>query len=124
MHMADQFEGFEVVDSYTTKEAVADGVRVDLSTVGRIPIYAPVCRGIRYATRALLAKGYMSDDKPNLPNLADLLVQVSLAIRKRLAKGEDRLFECRVEFPGGQQGKIWAAINEEGSLTLMLPTDY
>jgi type I site-specific restriction endonuclease len=51
--MADHFKGFKVVGSYTTKEAVADGVLVDLSTVGRIPIYAPVCRGIRYATRSL-----------------------------------------------------------------------
>jgi len=114
----------EVVYSYTTKDAIEDGVLVDLRNIGKIPVYLPVYSGIRYATSALMAKGYMEGGKPNLPNLADLLVQVSLGIKKGLAKGEDRLFECRVEFPNGDRDKVWAVLNEEGTLTLMLPSDY
>lgn len=81
---------------------------MDLSSLGRIPAYAPVCRGIKYATSSLLAKGYLDSDKPNLPNLADLLVQVSQGIKKGLAKGENRLFEAKVEFPDGHREKVWA----------------
>jgi hypothetical protein len=123
MHMQKNPFG-PVIYSYTTKEAVADGVLVDLSTAGPVPVYAPVYKGIRYATPALLARGYMSDAKLNLPNLADLLVQVSIGIKKGLAKGEDRLFQARIEFPDGSRGEVWAAVNEEGSLTMMLPEDY
>jgi hypothetical protein len=122
----DPFEGFEVIDTYTLKDALEDGVIFDLysPTVGPIPVYAPVCQSIRYATAALLAKGYRTETEFNRPNLADLLVQVSQGIRKGLAKGEDRLFECRVEFPNGERGEVWAVVNEEGTLTLMLPEDY
>jgi len=118
------FEGFEVVYAYTLKEAVEDGVLVDLHKIGRIPVYVPVLRGIRYATSSLLAKGYEAENGFNLPNLADLLVQATKGVEKGLAKGEDRLFECRVEFPDGTRGQVWAALNEEGTLTLMLPEDY
>ena len=97
---------------------------IDLFQVKGIPIYAPVCRGIRYATSALLAKGYIENDRFNRPNLADLLVQVSKGIKKGLAQGEDRIFESKVEFPDGHREKVWAVVNEEGSLTLMLPEDY
>ena len=47
--------------------------KVMLQAIDKIPVYAPVYGGIRYATVALLAKG------------------------------EDRLFECRVEFPSGER---------------------
>lgn len=114
----------EVISSYTTKDAVEDGVLVDLHAIGKIPVYLPVYSGIRYATAALLGRGYMSGTEFNRPNLADLLVQVSLGIKKGLAKGEDRLFPATVEFPSGDRGKVWAVVNEEGSLTLMLPEDY
>jgi len=39
-------------------------------------------------------------------------------------RGEDRLFEAMVEFPDGHREKVWAVLNEEGSLTIMLPEDY
>jgi hypothetical protein len=29
-----------------------------------------------------------------------------------------------VEFPDGHREKVWAVLNEEGSLTIMLPEDY
>jgi len=83
----------EVIYSYTLKDAVEDGVLVDLHAIGKIPAYLPVYSSIRYATTALLAKGYMSGTEFNRPNLADLLVQVSIGIKKGLAKGEYRLFE-------------------------------
>lgn len=120
----DQFDGFEVVDSYTTKDALEDGILVDLHSVGKIPVYAPVYQYIRYVTRSLLSKGYEKKDGLSLPNLADLLVQASKGIRKGLMKGEEHLFECRVEFPNSERGKVWAVSNEEGTLTLMLPEDY
>ena len=122
----DSPEGFEIIDTYTLKDAVEDGVIIDLHSpaVGPIPIYAPVCKGIRYATAALLAKGYRTDSGFNRPNLADLLVKASIGIRKSFAKGEDRLFEFKVEFPDGHREVVWAVLNEEGSLTLMLPSDY
>lgn len=120
----DQFDGFEVIDTYTTREAVADGVLVDLSAVGKIPAYAPIYGPIRYATSALLARGYMSGGEFNRANLADLLVQASIGIRKGLAKGEEHLYMFRVEFPNGTRGEVWAAMNEESTLTLMLPEDY
>ncbi len=121
---ANGFEGFEVIDTYTLKDALKDGTFIDLSQIKGIPIYAPVCRAIRYATSSLLSKGYTERDGFNLPNLADLLVQVSKGIRKGLMNGEDRLFECRVEFPDGHREKVWAVANEEGSLTIMMPEDY
>jgi len=123
-HSGDPFGGFEVVYAYTLKEAVEDGVLVDLHKIGKIPLYAPVLKGIRYATTSLLAKGYEAENGFNLPNLADLLVQATKGIERGLAKGEDRLFECSVEFPDGSRGPVWAALNEEGTLTLMLPEDY
>lgn len=120
----DPFEGFEVVYAYTLKDALEDGILVDLRKIANIPVYAPVCQGIRYATSSLLGKGYKAENGFNLPNLADLLVQATKGIEKGLAKGEDRLFVCRVEFPDGTRGPVWAALNEEGTLTLMLPEDY
>jgi len=118
------FEDAEIIYSYTLKDALEDGIIMDLSQVNGIPLYAPVCKGIRYATSSLMGKGYLEGDKINLPNLADLLIQVSQGIRKGLAKGEDRLFEAKVEFPDGHREKVWAVLNEKGSLTIMLPEDY
>lgn len=46
------FADFEVVDTHTTRDALEDGVRIDLHAVGRIPVYAPVYVYIRYATRS------------------------------------------------------------------------
>ncbi|MBU0733930.1 MAG: hypothetical protein KKG10_07245 [Proteobacteria bacterium] len=124
--MADTYDDFEVVCTYTIKDMLEDGMLFDLSSpkVGPIPVYAPVFSGIRYITSALLYKGYIEGDTFNRPNLADLLVQVSKGIRKGMAQGEDRLFEQMVEFPDGHREKVWALVNEEGSLTLMLPSDY
>jgi hypothetical protein len=118
------FRDSDVVYAYTLREAVNDGILVDLHAIGRIPIYAPVFKGIRYATSSLLARGYEAENGFNLPNLADLLVQATKGVEKGLAKGEDRLFQFRVEFPDGSRGPVWAAVNEEGTLTLMLPEDY
>ena len=68
-------EGVEVVYAYTLKDALEDGVLVDLHAIGKIPVYAPVYGYIRYATSSLLSKGYETQEGFNLPNLADLLVQ-------------------------------------------------
>ncbi|MBU0590830.1 hypothetical protein KKD40_01350 [Candidatus Micrarchaeota archaeon] len=124
--MTDPYDDFEVVYTYTIKDMLEDGMLFDLHSpnVGSIPIYAPVFSGIRYITSALLDSGYIDGDKLNLPNLADLLVQVSKGIKKGMAQGEDRLFESMVEFPDGHREKVWAVVNEEGTLTLMLPSDY
>ena len=124
--MADTYDDFEVVCAYTIKDMLEDGLLFDLSSskVGPIPIYAPVFKNIRYITSALLYKGYIDGDIFNRPNLADLLVQVSKGIKKGLARGEDRIFEQMIEFPDGHREKVWAVVNEEGTLTLMLPSDY
>ena len=52
-----QFEGFEVIYSYTLKDALEDSILVDLHSFGNIPVYASVYKYIRYATTSLLSKG-------------------------------------------------------------------
>lgn len=107
----------EIIFSYTSKEAVEDGILFDLHSVKgceRLPI--------NYITTNLMGKGYFKEDCKglNIANLQDLIVQCLIALKKRL---ESDFVELSVELPSGERETVWMKPNEDNGWTVMLPED-
>lgn len=115
------------VSVYTSKEAVADGILVDLFSVRR--------SFVNFATSGLMALGYKnSDGSINEPNVQDLIAQ-GLHILGDQKKGESlvdyyhRLSQVgfasgRIELPNGDKQDVFLAKNDNNTYTVMLPEDY
>ncbi len=118
------FKDGEIISAYTSAQAVADGILVDIREVN--PQWE---RGIfSHVTTNLLATcGYYKEDRTlNIPNLLDLLNQ-SLQIVKRESDNfqkADWFFSGSVELPSGEQQKVFIEQNELSKYTIMLPEDH
>ncbi len=111
------FKPEDLISVYTSNQAVEDGILVDLTQV--LGKDTP----INLATTNLLTdKGYMdlTNNKINIPNLRDLIVQCIVKMRKK----RDTFYEVSIELPSGTRGKVFVAQNETGKFTVMLPSDY
>jgi hypothetical protein len=114
----------DIVYSYTSKQAVDDGLLFDIDIINKNHNYP-----FKYITTNLMNKGYFQNvppnetmDLPNIPNLKDLLNQAMRIFGKKEA--EDYFASGRIELPDGTKTKIFIAQNETGRYTLMLPEDY
>ena len=129
-HESDQVFG-EVVLRYTLREAEEDGVLVNILGIWERSL-------ISHVTSNLLSRGYITrkadgSSELNMPNLVDLLNQTIQEIKKQSPgdrvsdRVSDRVrgfYSFRVELPDGSRRLLFAAKNELGRLTLMLPEDY
>ena len=115
------FKDAEIISTYTSAQAVADGILVDIREVN--PQWE---RGIfSHVTTDLLATcGYYNEDRTfNIPNLLDLLNQ-SLEIVRRESDNfqkADWFFSGSVELPSGEKQKVFIEQNELSKYTIMLP---
>lgn len=113
----------EVVYTYTSEQAVEDGILFDILQVN--PEWE---KGIiRYITTNLMAQGYMVDDDINIPNLLDLLNQANVIVRQESNgfKGKpESFYSGNIELPDGKKQQIFISLNELGKYTIMLPEDY
>ena len=113
----------DLIFSYTSDQATADGILLDVRKVN--PEWE---RGIfSHITTNLLSLGYFNADRTlNLPNLLDLLNQ-SLEIVKRESnqfQRVDRFFSGSIELPSGDVQEVFICQNEIGKFTIMVPADY
>jgi len=133
------FEQNNVIFTYTSQEAVEDGVLFDIDTIA--PSKTNPNFFLKYITSNLIEKGYLNDRcknavrrgeqgtklsclQPtiNIPNFVDLITQAA-QIFKRKPKG-DYFVSGSIELPSGKRQKIFIAQNETGRYTAMLPEDY
>ncbi|WP_135612926.1 hypothetical protein [Methanococcoides sp. AM1] len=112
----------EVVYSYTSEQAVEDGILFDITKIN--PEWE---KGIfRYITTNLMAHGYMTDDI-NIPNLLDLLNQANDIVRNASNGFKDKpesFYSGNIELASGEKQQIFLSLNELGRYTIMLPEDY
>lgn len=113
----------EPVYSYTSEQAVEDGILFDILQVN--PKWE---NGIfRYVTMKLMEHGYLTDEEVNIPNLMDLLNQSTIIIKDASHGFKDkpeRFYSGDIELPNGQKQKIYISMNEFAKFTIMLPEDY
>jgi hypothetical protein len=116
------FKPEDAIYAYTSGEAVEDGVLFDVGLVAKK--FIPGKRFfLKYITTGLLAEGYWNIDEPlNVPNLVDLLHQLSRVFAKKAAG--DYFVSGVIELPSGKKQKIFMAQNETGRFTAMLPEEY
>lgn len=108
----DKFFG-DVVSSYTSEEAINDGILVDIGKFSNV---------INIATSNLLeSKKYIDGDKLNVPCIMDLVKAGHHIIQSNKS---DHFYSGLIEFPDGTKGKVFIAQNEYGKFTIMLPEDY
>ncbi|WP_440953579.1 hypothetical protein [Methanococcoides sp. FTZ1] len=113
----------EVVYSYTSEQAVEDGILFDIAKVN--PEWES--RIFRYITTNLMAHGYMDADDINVPNLIDLLSQALEIVQKESNCFRDKpesFYSGNIELPDGKKQQIFISLNELGRYTIMLPEDY
>ena len=115
--MSGDFFG-EVISTYTSEQATADGVLMGVSSLN-----PPWGKGpFSHITSNLLSQGYREEDgSSRLVNVVDLLNQ---ALKICQSKPADHFYSGRIEFPDGSQRKIFIGQNETGKFTIMLPEDY
>lgn len=123
---SDDFFG-KPVSVYTSKQAIEDGILVDLFPVRR--------SFVNLATTNLMSKGYINEDGTiNKPNIQDLINQ-GIHILGDQKKGEGltdyyhRLAQVgfasgKIELPNGEKQTVYLAKNENNTYTIMLPEDY
>jgi hypothetical protein len=113
------FSAKNIVYTYTSSQAVEDGILFDLYQVQkRYFRNSP----FRYATTNLMSKGYMTEEKVNIPNIIDL-INAAVKIFVKMPRGDS--FACgKIELPSGAKQEIYIDQNETGRYTIMLPEDY
>ena len=116
------FKPEDVVSTYASGEAVEDGVLFDVDLIAKR--FIPGKRFfLKYITTGLLAEGYWNIDKTlNVPDLLDLLHQLSRVFAKKAAG--DYFVSGVIELPSGRKQKVFIAQNETGRFTAMLPEDW
>jgi len=116
------FKPEDVISTYTSGEAVEDGVLFDVDLIAKR--FIPGKRFfLKYITTGLLAEGYWNIDKTlNVPDLLDLLHQLSRVFAKKAAG--DYFVSGVIELPSGRKQKVFIAQNETGRFTAMLPEDW
>lgn len=117
--MAEQlFNESDVIDVYTSKQAVEDGILFDLKQL-KIGLEKT---GINYITSNLCySKGYLKDGE--LVNKANFIDLVNQAIHIIKSKPQDYFYSGRIELPSGEKCEIFIQQNETGKFTIMLPED-
>ena len=118
------FKPEDVIYTYTSNQAVEDGILFDLDQVRK---YLPK-NPFKYATVNLLGKGYFNQEdaygnfKVKIPNIIDLIMGALMIYCRKPA--DDYFCSGQIELPAGKKQQIFIAQNETGAYTIMLPEDY
>ena len=104
--VGDVIDGWEVISSYSTEQAVEDGV---LRLIG----YVEKSGDLVYFTTNLLRDGYENETKRKE------LVYRGLELLQQPSEEDTQYMKLRVI----EQGIVWV-IQEQGKLTFMKPEDY
>ena len=116
------FSEDDIIFRYTSKEAEKDGILVDITKINH-----KWKDGIfNYVTANLLSRGYMDNEKINIPNLIDLLNQVKQIVKRGTDNftKSDTFFSGEIELPSGNKQEVFIAQNETGKFTIMISEDY
>jgi len=148
------FEQNNVIFTYTSQEAVEDGVLFDIDTIA--PSKTNPNFFLKYITSNLIEKGYLNDRCKNAVrrgeqgtnprcqtcdvflsstgklsclqptiNIPNFVDLITQATHIFQKKPADDYFVSgTIELPSGQKQKIFIAQNETGRYTAMLPEDY
>jgi hypothetical protein len=113
------FSAKDIVYTYTSNQAVEDGILFDLDQVQkRYFRNSP----FSYATTNLLtSKGYLTEDKIDIARLIDLIM-AAYKIFVKIPRG-DTFANGKIELPSGAKQEIFIAQNETGRYTIMIPQD-
>lgn len=117
-------EDWNVISTYTDKQAVEDGVLVSVEgLVELLGLYRSGGRKINRITRAVFAHftGKLADESAPVVELILRLQPLIEAIRAMIAISPDEDGWVTGEYQGK---KLWLVPNEVGGLTLMFPEDY
>ncbi|MFW5804383.1 MAG: hypothetical protein ACOCWG_04025 [bacterium] len=122
-HVQNPFSEDDIICKYTSKQAVEDGILVDLSEIN--PKWE---KGIfNYVTTNLLIKGgYLKWKKHKIANILDLLNQALHIVKTKTKnfKEMDYFFSGKIELPNGDMQEIFIQQNKTGKFSIMLPGDY
>ena len=117
--MAKKTDWGKPVFVYTIKDAEDDGVLINIIGVFKRSL-------ISHATANLLSRGYR--DKKGKLKMASMIILLNQCVHKIFdatpSKCIEELYSFEIEFPNGQSQKVFAAMNENGRFTVMLPEDY
>ncbi|MBU1028570.1 MAG: hypothetical protein KKF48_05990 [Nanoarchaeota archaeon] len=148
------FEQENVIYSYTSDQAVEDGILFDIDQI--LPGKTRTNFFLKYVTTGLLSKGYWNDcckhgvkngnqgTNPKCKtceifhqsygNLSCLKLSLNIPNITDLIIQSSQIFKRKpiddyfisgtIELPSGQKQKIFIAQNETGRFTAMLPEDY
>jgi hypothetical protein len=115
------FKPEDIVYTYTSKQAVQDGILFDLDQIRK---YLPK-NPFKYTTANLMSS-YFDEAKTgsevNIPNVIDLIMGALMIYCRKPA--DDYFCSGQIELPSGKKQKIFIAQNETGAYTIMLPEDY
>jgi hypothetical protein len=118
------FETADVIHTYTSKQAVEDGVLFDVNELSKLSPSIKWGEGpFQYVTTNLAtSKGYLKEgSEPSVPNFLDLFNQVGQRMQRPGPK--DYFYQAMIEFPDGTRGEVYAKQNETGRYTILLPED-
>ena len=104
---ADFFADAEVISSYTTQQAVEDGMLVPVGQVGECPVYF---------TRNCFERFDLEDDKKRRA-----VVEVGLAALRKPDREDDGYRKLRAFNVNDE--KVWVILDGQG-VTFMRPEDY
>lgn len=117
------FDESDIIYRYTSKEAVEDGILVDLDQI--FPGYEKT-NLFKYATSNLINQGYIEKNEIKKAAIQDLLMQAR-AIAKAKSNNftePDWFYSGEIALPSGAKQEIFIEQNETGRYTLMLPQDH
>lgn len=105
-----------VIFTYTSAEAVEDGILFDLVKA------IPNCEHTPFnlVTTNLLRLGYIRNNVIDLEALRDLIRQCTWIVNDC----SDYFYSGVVEFANGMTDKVFICQNETSKFTIMLPEDY
>ncbi len=102
----------EVIYSYSSEQAVEDGVLVQPD---------PKAPGILIARSIHVVCSTVTDGRRYMDKVAPLLLDACMAVRKPIESGSD---EWPVVLEHTVAGTVWIMPNDLGGITLMKPEDY
>ena len=110
----DLFGDAEIISSYSTRQAVEDGVLFDVQELAKLSPSIKWGEGpFQYVTSNLCyGKGYLKDDQPvQVANFIDLFRTMGEHMKRT---GPDHFYNKTIEFPDGTRGEVYAVQNESG----------
>ena len=122
------WEGFEVISEYGDSQAVEDGVLIDIS--GRLDPHSDrIVNGARatvgiFSTFCELARKRSDVMPAEVDEVSRLACQLIYRAVMRKPADADGWRKTEARSDGASIGEVWLIPNDNGSGTLMFPSDY